>query len=106
MSGDCYLAPGFEAVGDAFAANFAAGLDVGASFAVVRDGRLVVDLWGGHADKARSRPVVRDTLMNVWSVSKGVTATCIALLVERGSSTTRRKSPAIGLSSARTARIG
>lgn len=84
MNDDCYLAPGFEAVGDAFAANFAAGLDVGASFAVVRDGRLVVDLWGGHADKARTRPVVRDTLMNVWSVSKGVTATCIALLVERG----------------------
>lgn len=84
MSGDCYLAPGFEAVGDAFAANFAAGLDVGASFAVVRDGRLVVDLWGGHADKARTRPVDRDTLMNIWSVSKGVTATCIALLVDRG----------------------
>jgi CubicO group peptidase (beta-lactamase class C family) len=84
VSGDCYLAPGFEAVGDAFAANFAAGLDVGASSAVVRNGQLVVDLWGGHADKARARPVGRDTLMNVWSVSKGVTATCIALLVERG----------------------
>lgn len=84
MSGGCFLAPGFEAVGDAFAANFADGLEVGASFAVVHDGRLVVDLWGGHADKARTRPVARDTLMNIWSVSKGVTATCIALLVEWG----------------------
>lgn len=84
MSGCCCLAPGFEAVGDAFAANFADGLDVGASFAVVRNGQLVVDLWGGHADKARTRPVDRDTLMNIWSVSKGVTATCVALLVEQG----------------------
>jgi len=81
---DCHLAPGFEGVGDAFAANFAAGLDVGACFAVVRDGRLVVDLWGGHADEARTRPIDRDTLINIWSVSKGVTATCIALLVEQG----------------------
>lgn len=84
MSGGCCLAPGFEAVGDAFAANFAAGLDVGASFAVVRNGQLVVDLWGGHTDKARTRLVDRDTLMNIWSVSKGVTATCVALLVEQG----------------------
>lgn len=84
LSADCYLAPGFAAVGDAFAANFAAGLDVGAGFAVVRDGQLVVDLWGGHADRTRTRPIERDTLVNIWSVSKGVIATCVALFVEQG----------------------
>ncbi len=45
----------FAAVRDAFAANFDQGLDVGASVAVVLDGELVVDLWGGYAD-ARAAP--------------------------------------------------
>src|SRR5512138_2351573 len=81
IQGDC--APRFAAVREAFAANFAAGREVGASFAASVDGRLVVDLWGGHADAARTRPWERDTIVNVWSVTKAMTALCAHVLVDR-----------------------
>ena len=76
--------PRFAALRDAFAANFADGLDQGAGFAVVAEGRLVVDLWGGHGDAAGARPWARDSLVNVWSTTKGVVALATAMLVERG----------------------
>lgn len=76
--------PRFAAVREAFAQNFSDGLDSGAAAAVVLDGRLVVDLWGGHADAARARPWRADTLVNVWSVTKGVMAAAVAMAVERG----------------------
>ena len=76
--------PRFAAVRDAFAVNFQDGLDQGAAFAVVAQGRLVVDLWGGHVDAAGSRPWARDSLVNVWSTTKGVVALAIAMLAERG----------------------
>jgi CubicO group peptidase (beta-lactamase class C family) len=74
----------FARVRDAFAQNFADGIDHGAAVAVVVDGKLVVDLWGGHADAARTRPWDRDTIVNVWSVTKGIVALAVAMLVERG----------------------
>jgi CubicO group peptidase (beta-lactamase class C family) len=76
--------PGFAAVRDTFAASFEAGREVGASFAATVDGRTVVDLWGGHADAARSRPWVRDTIVNVFSTTKAMTALCAHILVDRG----------------------
>ncbi len=79
-----FVAAGFERVRDAFAENFAAGREVGASFAVVRDGAVVVDLWGGFRDRARTKPWARDSLVNVWSTTKGLAALCVALLVDRG----------------------
>ena len=82
IQGDC--APRFGAVRDAFAANFAAGREVGASFAATLDGELVVDLWGGHADAARTRPWERDTIVNVFSTTKAMTALCAHMLVDRG----------------------
>ena len=78
------VAPGFEAVRDTFASNFTKGGDVGASFAIWKDGEYLVDLWGGHADAARSKAWQRDTLPNVWSTTKAVAALCLARLVERG----------------------
>jgi len=77
-------APRFAAVRDAFASTLRDGLEHGAAVAVVLDGEPVVDLWGGHCDLARTRAWQRDTLANVWSCSKGVTATAVAMLVERG----------------------
>jgi CubicO group peptidase (beta-lactamase class C family) len=74
----------FAALRDAFAANIADGLEHGGAFAVVAHGRVVADLWGGHADAAGARPWARDTLVNVWSTTKGVVALAIAMLVERG----------------------
>jgi CubicO group peptidase (beta-lactamase class C family) len=78
---------GFERVREAFAANFRRGDDyeeVGAALAVYRAGKPVVDLWGGHKDAARARPWQRDTLVNVYSTTKGIVATAVAILVEEG----------------------
>ena len=52
--------------------------------AVEHEGELVVNLWGGHQDALRTSPWQEDTLVNVWSVTKGVTATCIAKLINDG----------------------
>lgn len=78
------MAPGFEPVRDAFAANFAAGTEVGAAFAVYHRGRPVVDLWGGVADVASGRPWQEDTVVLVFSTTKGATAACAHLLAARG----------------------
>jgi CubicO group peptidase (beta-lactamase class C family) len=81
------VAPGFEPVREAFAANFTRTGDyqeVGAALAVFHAGRCVVDLWGGHADKARTRLWERDSLVNVWSATKAATAVAVAVLVDRG----------------------
>ncbi|MGE0540137.1 MAG: serine hydrolase domain-containing protein [Dehalococcoidia bacterium] len=74
----------FAAVGAAMAQNFQQGLDVGASVAVTVDGELVVDLWGGHVDAAQSIPWERDTITNVWSTTKTMTALCALMLADRG----------------------
>ena len=79
--------PGFESAREAFAENFAREGDyqeTGASFAAFHRGRCVVDLWGGFADSARTRTWTRDTLCNVWSATKGISATAAAILVDRG----------------------
>ena len=76
--------PRFAAVRDAFADNFARHGDVGAACAVYHRGRLVVDLWGGLADRATARPWTRDTISLVFSTTKGLAATCVLRLVEQG----------------------
>jgi CubicO group peptidase (beta-lactamase class C family) len=81
-SGSCDAA--FASVRDAFAQNFAEGLEVGASLSVSVAGRNVVDVWGGHLDAARSRPWERDTLVCVFSCTKGVAAIAVMWAVARG----------------------
>ncbi|MBW8815821.1 MAG: beta-lactamase family protein [Caulobacterales bacterium] len=81
------VAAGFEPVREAFAANFARTGDyaeLGAALCVYRRGEVVVDLWGGFADAARTRPWQADTLVNVWSTTKTATAACVARLVDAG----------------------
>ena len=77
---DAWLRP----VREAFADNFTAHGEVGAAVAVTIDGNPVVDLWAGHADAARTRPWTRDTIVNVASATKGLTAICAHHLVDRG----------------------
>ena len=60
------------------------GLDVGASVSVTVDGEFVVDIWGGHADEARTRRWERDTIVNTWSLTKTMTAMCALVLADRG----------------------
>ncbi len=74
----------FRKVGERFRDNLETGRDVGASIALYVDGVLEVDLWGGHCDAARLRPWHADTLVNVWSTTKGVVAACFAIAHERG----------------------
>ncbi len=76
--------PRFERVREVFCANFTERGDHGAAVSVTLDGRPVVDLWGGWADGAQTRPWQQDTLVAVWSVGKAVTAVCALQQVERG----------------------
>lgn len=77
-------APHFDRVRDAFARTFAAPTELGAAIAVTVDGRPVVDLWAGAMDGARTKPWQRDTLVTVFSTTKGLTAMCAHRLVDQG----------------------
>jgi CubicO group peptidase (beta-lactamase class C family) len=81
---DGYVASEFEPVIDAFAANFDERGEVGAAVCVYLDGEPVVDLWGGLADATLGLPWSADTLVLVYSATKGVTAICGSLLVQLG----------------------
>ncbi|MER5429758.1 serine hydrolase domain-containing protein [Streptomyces sp. NPDC002588] len=73
----------FTAVPGALAELLEAG-DTGGSVAVFVDGEPVVDVWGGFADAERTVPWERDTIVNVWSVTKTMTALCALVLADRG----------------------
>ncbi len=79
----------FSSVRDAFAANFDPDRtpeEVGASVAITVDGELVVDLWAGTVtgDDGVEKPWDRDTIVNVWSTTKTVSALCMLMLADRG----------------------
>jgi CubicO group peptidase (beta-lactamase class C family) len=74
----------FSSVKKAFAGNFESGLEVGSSFAATLNGKFVVDIWGGYADAAMTRPWERDTIVNLFSATKIMTALCAWILVDRG----------------------
>ncbi len=73
----------FASVRDTFEANLDSGKDVGASVAVVHDGEMVVDLWGGTIDD-EGTPWAEDTIINVWSTTKTMTALSALVLADRG----------------------
>src|SRR5262249_23178643 len=75
---------GFGRVADAFAANFTEHGDVGAACTLTVDGRVVVDVWGGDADRVAARPWAPDTLVITFSTTKGVTAIVCNRLIEQG----------------------
>lgn len=78
--------PQFGKLRDVFARSFERGdkSEVGAAVAVWRGGKLVVDLWGGFADASKTKPWARDTIANVYSTTKGMTALCALRLAEHG----------------------
>jgi CubicO group peptidase (beta-lactamase class C family) len=79
-----FAAPRFAALREGFEKSFAAGREIGASFAACLDGEPVVDLWGGHADAAKTKPWQRDTIVNVFSTTKAMAALCLHMLADRG----------------------
>ena len=82
IHGTCAAA--FSAVRDAFAANFAEDREMGARFALAMDGRIVVDLWAGYADRGESQAFGPRTLTPVFSTTKAVAAFMVARLVDQG----------------------
>jgi CubicO group peptidase (beta-lactamase class C family) len=73
----------FSAVPNKLAALLDEG-DAGGSVAVLVDGEPVVDVWGGFADADRTVPWERDTITNVFSTTKTMTALCALILADRG----------------------
>ena len=79
-----YVAPGFRPCADAFRKNFRNNGELGAACAIYRRGELVVDIWGGVACRSDSKRWSRDTIVPVFSVTKGVGAICVLHLVQAG----------------------
>lgn len=74
----------FAHVRDIMAASLDSGADLGASFCATIDGETVIDIWGGWADEARTRPWRADTIVNVYSTTKTMTALTALLIADRG----------------------
>ena len=78
------VAAGFEEVARAFTKNFIERGELGAACAVYHQGKKVVDLWGGYRDAKRQAPWEEDTLVLVFSVTKGMAAMTMALAHSQG----------------------
>jgi CubicO group peptidase (beta-lactamase class C family) len=76
--------PRFRMVREAFAANFAGRGEHGAAVAVMIGGRMVVDLWAGATDRAGLQPWQHNTIVNVFSATKGLVALALHQLADRG----------------------
>jgi CubicO group peptidase (beta-lactamase class C family) len=74
----------FDKVADALAEEITSGEEVGAAIAIDIGGELVVDIWGGHADAAKTIPWGEDTIVNVFSSTKNITALAGLMLIDRG----------------------
>lgn len=82
LGGDCDER--FARVREEFLRNFTDRAERGGAVAIWHDGRVVVDLWGGWSDVARSVPWTRDTIVNFFSVSKALCAIACMRLAEQG----------------------
>lgn len=75
---------GYGKVADAFRRNLSSGKEIGAAVAVYRGGRKVVDLWGGYRNGRTRAPWEQDTIVNVFSTTKGVASLAVAVAASRG----------------------
>src|SRR5215471_5011113 len=76
--------PGFESIRDAFADNFTKRKELGAACCIYHRGEPVVDLWGGIRNRHTGEPWERDTMVLVYSATKGLAAMAMALAHSRG----------------------
>ena len=79
-----YCDPKFQKVYDIFLDAITSGFETGASLAIEYQGEMIVNLWGGYQDAKKTKAWEEETLVNVFSVTKGVTATCISRLIDQG----------------------
>ena len=78
------VSPGFEAVRDAFADNFAVRRELGGACCAYRRGEKIVDLWGGVRNRQTADPWEQDTMVIVYSATKGLAAMTLAIAHSRG----------------------
>lgn len=76
--------PRFARVQEIFERNFDTGDDLGASVALIVDGEMVIDLWGGFIDQEKTIPWQEDSIVPVYSTSKTMVALCALILIDRG----------------------
>jgi CubicO group peptidase (beta-lactamase class C family) len=79
-----FVSPGYESVRDAFAENFSRRHELGAACCIFHKGEKVVDLWGGIRNKATGEPWEEDTMVVVYSTTKGLAAMTMAVANSRG----------------------
>lgn len=79
-----HVSPGFEPVAEAFLSNWIDHDEIGAGFAVWKQGELIIDIHAGWADRKKARLWTEDTLVPVYSTGKAVAALVVAKLVDRG----------------------
>ena len=77
------VSDGFERVADVFA-DLWKDVEVGASCCVFHEGKKVVDIWGGYIDREMTVPWQSDTLINVYSTTKGMGSLAVAILFDEG----------------------
>lgn len=81
---DGHVSAGFEAVRDAFAENFSRRHELGGACCAYRHGEKIVDLWGGLRNKSTGEPWEQDTMVLIWSATKGLAAMTLAVAHSRG----------------------
>jgi CubicO group peptidase (beta-lactamase class C family) len=79
-----FVKPRFEAVRAAFVENFTRRNELGAACCIYYQGEKVVDLWGGIRNKATGDHWEEDTMVLVFSATKGLSALAMALAQSRG----------------------
>ena len=79
-----YCDPKFQNVYDVFSNAIESEFETGAALAIEHQGNMIVNLWGGHQDAQKTKAWEENTLVNVFSVTKGITATCISRLIDQG----------------------
>ena len=79
-----FVKHGFEAVREAFTENFERRNELGAACCVYHRGEKVVDLWGGIRNKSTGEPWEEDTMVIVYSATKGISGLTMALAHSRG----------------------
>ncbi|KAF5015471.1 hypothetical protein F66182_13190, partial [Fusarium sp. NRRL 66182] len=77
-------ADAFKSLKEILQSNLDNGEEIGAALYVSYNGEPVVDIWGGYADEKRTRPWTEDTIVNVWSTTKNITALAALILADRG----------------------
>ncbi|MCS5543734.1 MAG: beta-lactamase family protein [SAR86 cluster bacterium] len=82
IQGECH--PQFSKVEEVFSELYEENREIGSAFAIFKDGKPIINIWAGHQNPEKTKAWTEDTIVTVYSTTKGVAALCIALAVEKG----------------------